>query len=144
MANEVFDTNALRDLIRETVKEALDDLTSMVEQAASDGAESGVADAGGAAVEAADAVHRLEARLPMPGIRVMYVVSQAKRCVFPAARASVEHRPKEEIHKYWLLANSADNNGEWVGKYKTFEEASAALCRFAKALTAGETLHYVE
>ena len=80
----------------------------------------------------------------MPGIRVMYVVSQAKRCVFPAARASVEHRPKEETYKYWLLVNSSDNNGEWVGKYKTFEEASAALCRFAKALTAGETLHYVE
>lgn len=144
MANEVFDTDTLRDLIRETVKEALDDLTSAVERAASDGAESGAADAGCAAEETVDAVRRLEARLPMPGIRVMYVVSQAKRCVFPAARASVEHRPKEETYKYWLLVNSSDNNGEWVGKYKTFEEASAALCRFAKALAAGETLHYVE
>ena len=138
MANEVFDTDTLRDLIRETVKEALDDLTSAVEQAASDGA------ASGAAEEAADAARHLAARLPMPGIRVMYVVSQAKRCVFPAARASVDHRPKEETYKYWLLVNSSDNNGEWVGKYKTFEEASAALCRFAKALAAGETLHYVE
>lgn len=144
MANEVFDTDTLRDLIRETVKEALDDLTSAVERAASDGAESGAADAGCAAEETVDAVRRLEARLPMPGIRVMYVVSQAKRCVFPAARASVDHRPKEETYKYWLLVNSPDNNGEWVGKYKTFGEASAALCRFAKALAAGETLHYVE
>lgn len=144
MENEVFDTDTLRDLIRETVKEALDDLTSAVERAASDGAESGAADAGCAAEETVDAVRRLEARLPMPGIRVMYVVSQAKRCVFPAARASVDHRPKEETYKYWLLVNSPDNNGEWVGKYKTFGEASAALCRFAKALAAGETLHYVE
>lgn len=144
MANEVFDTDTLRDLIRETVEEAMDDLTSAVEQAASEGAESGVSDAVCSADEAADAVRRLATRLPISGTRVMYVVSQAKRCVFPASRASVEHRPKEEIHKYWLKVNSPDDIGEWVGKYKTFGEASAALCRLAQALAAGEVLHYVE
>ena len=46
MENEVFDTDTLRDLIRETVKEALDDLTSAVEQAASDGAASDAGSSG--------------------------------------------------------------------------------------------------
>lgn len=153
MANGTFDLDELRDLIRETVKAAVEDamdglgdaLTDTVEAAAESGASSAADEAVNAANEAADAAKRLH----RPELRVMYVVSQAKRCIVPAICADVVHRPKERQYKYWLRARSADGccdgfGGDWVGKYETYEEASAALCGFAEALVSGVKLYYVK